>query len=52
MLNGQIVQSSNVVSTMSPPAYTFEPFISSVEAGALLGIHPVTILRRERPPKF
>jgi excisionase family DNA binding protein len=44
----QIVQSSNVVSTINQPAFTFEPFISAVEAGELLGIHPVTVLRWAR----
>jgi excisionase family DNA binding protein len=35
---------------MQTPTPIFEPLISAVEAGQLLGIHPVTILRwaRER----
>jgi excisionase family DNA binding protein len=28
--------------------FSFEPFISAIEAGRLLGIHPVTILRWAR----
>jgi excisionase family DNA binding protein len=40
--------SGNAVFTMNQPAFSFEPFISALEAGELLGIHPVTILRWAR----
>jgi excisionase family DNA binding protein len=33
---------------MQPTILTFEPLISAAEAGQLLGIHPVTILRWAR----
>jgi excisionase family DNA binding protein len=33
---------------MQTAALTFEPFISATEAGKLLGIHPVTLLRWAR----
>lgn len=33
---------------MQPNVIPFEPLISSVEAGKLLGIHPVTLLRWAR----
>jgi excisionase family DNA binding protein len=33
---------------MQPTILTFEPLISAVDAGQLLGIHPVTLLRWAR----
>ncbi|MBS1801242.1 MAG: helix-turn-helix domain-containing protein [Acidobacteria bacterium] len=37
---------------MLADTFTFEPLISAVEAGELLGIHPVTVLRWAREGKI
>lgn len=33
---------------MQTDTFTFEPLISAIDAGKLLGIHPVTVLRWAR----
>jgi excisionase family DNA binding protein len=37
---------------VQPTILTFEPLISAVEAGQLLGIHPVTLLRWAREARI